>query len=137
MTEPSLAVQTAIRAQLVSAAPVTALIDVAAIFDRTTRPEAFPCIVIGDGQVVNASRSFPRRHVRVYSDLHLWTEESGLVAVKTLDGAVSGALANVTPDLGDCRCIDSYVSTTKFMRDPAGKHGHAVVTFELLVELPL
>jgi hypothetical protein len=137
MTEPSLAVQTAIRSQLVGASSVTTLVDAASIFDRTTRPERLPCIIVGDGQTVNVSKSYPRRHVRVYSDLHLWTEENGLALVKALAGAVYGALANIIPILTDCRCLDCEISEAKFIRDPAGKHGHAVVTFQALVEIPL
>ena len=137
MVEPSLPIQAALRGVLTGAPTVTALVDASNIFDRTTRPEVFPCIVIGDGQTVSASKSYPRKHFKVYSDLHLWTEENGLAAVKTLTGAVQGVLANITPTLSGCRCVDSQIQSAKFMRDPAGKHAHAVVTFEALVELTL
>lgn len=134
--EPSLAVQKALHALLTASATVTALIPASNIVDRSARPEVFPCCIIGDGTTVNESRSFPRRHYCVISDLHIWTKEGGFQGAKTAAGAVIGALGNCLLPLDDCRCVDSQVARTRFMRDPVGDFAHVVVTLEALVEVP-
>lgn len=134
MTEPSLAVQTAIRTRLVATAAVVALVSADAIFDRSTRPEVFPCVVIGDGQTVNEGVTYSRRHIRVFADLHLWVETASLADVKGLAGAVSKALRGGAHVTEGFICLDLFVSGTRFLRDPGGVLAHAVVAVEALLE---
>ena len=87
MTEPSLALQTAIRARLIASPHVMELVDPPNIRDGDTRPEAFPSIILGNAQVETAGHYGSYRNVTVYLDLHIWTE--------TLEGAKNlGALTN-------------------------------------------
>jgi hypothetical protein len=130
--EPSLAVQGAIRSALVADVAVTGTVPAARIFDRNTRPEDFPCIIIGDGQTALEPITLTRRHVRVFADVHIWTEESGLVAVKTIAGNAAAAL-RARPSIAGFRVVDWIVKGTRFLRDPGGEFGHAVMSIEALL----
>lgn len=129
----ALAVQKAIRARLTSFPLVTRLVPDANILDRNARPTPFPSIIIGEDQEVDEG-DIARRNVRVYSTLHVWQKEPGLVGVKAIAGAVRTALhqrrisSEVSFHFADCR-----VTSTRFMRDPDGETSHGVVTVETLV----
>lgn len=131
----ALAVQTAIRARLTSDPAVMALVPALNVLDANSRPERFPCILIGEDQEVPAG-SVSRRHVRVFSTLHVWQREAGLGRSKAIAGAVRSAFDPGTLDLGVGQCLDVRVEGTRYMRDPGGEHSHAIVTIETVVELP-
>lgn len=131
--EPSLDLQKAIRNRLI-ASPVTALVAAAAILDKNIRPEVFPCIIIGEGQTLPDDGISRNRH-QVYSDLHLWTKEAGLVAVKQIAGAIRDALADGRLALDHHHVADLMIASTRFLRDPSGA-SHGVMTLQArLVEL--
>jgi len=96
-------------------------------------PMGFPAIIIGDGQTVRADLTYARRHVRVVADLHAWTIEGGLALVKGIAGAIEATL-RTKPALTSHHLVDVRVSGTRYLRDPAGEHGHAVVSIEALLE---
>jgi hypothetical protein len=131
MVEPSLAVQIAIRSALVASVSITDMVPASRIFDRTTRPEIMPCIIVGDGQTVNESTTLSRSHVRVFADVHIWTQETGLETVKTITGNARAAL-RAKPAIDGFHVVDWKVTRTRFLRDP-GDYGHAIVTVETLV----
>ena len=131
MTEPSLACQIAIRQRLVGASAVTDLVPAASIFDGPTRPELFPCIIVGTGQTVLEPITLTRSHIRVFLDVHTWTKETGLETVKTIAGAAQEAL-KAKSSIEGFRVVDWLVTGTRFMRDPA-EIGHAVTTVEALL----
>lgn len=133
MTEPSLALQIAIRAALVASPAVLDLVPADHIVDHSARPEAFPAIIVGDGQTLRADLTYSRRHVRVVADLHAWTIETGLASVKTIAGTIEAAL-RTKPALNTHHLVDFRVTGIRFLRDPAGEHGHAVVSIEALLE---
>jgi hypothetical protein len=133
MTEPSLGLQKTVRGVLVASPAVTALVAPAAIMDRGTRPETFPCVILGDGQTVLEGGSYSRKLVRVYLDLHFWTKGGDLAAVKVLAGAVGTALTGIKPAVEDHDTVDFKVASARHMRDPSGEYGHAVVTVEALL----
>lgn len=130
-----LAVQKAIRARLVAAPAVTALVPAASILDRHSRPAPDPSIVIGEGQTLEGG-DIARRVQRVVMNLHIWKKESSLAGVKAIAGATRAALQDASLRLsldalyhcGDCR-----VSAMRYLRDPDGETSHAVVTVETLV----
>lgn len=134
MMEASLALQTAIRAQLIASTEVTALVQAQAIFDRSARPEIFPCVVIGDGQTVLEDTLYNRRLIRTYSDLHVWTHEGDLASVKTIVGALRDAMRGVHWSVTDHSVADFKINSTRFLRDPGGQHAHAVVSIEALLQ---
>lgn len=132
MSEPSLVTQIAIRSRLIADPAVITLVPAARIFDRNTRPEDMPCIIVGDGMTALEPITLTRSHVRIFADIHVWTDEAGLENVKTIAGAVQAALRDrlTIPGFG---VIDWRVNGTRFLRDP-GNAGHAVIACEALVK---
>ncbi|MHA6692040.1 DUF3168 domain-containing protein [Devosia sp. A449] len=133
MTEPSLALQIAIRAALVASPAVLDLVPADHIVDHSARPENFPAIIVGDGQTVREDLTYARRHVRVVADLHVWTVEGGLAFVKEVAGTIEAAL-RTKPALTSHHLVDFRLTGTRYLRDPAGEHGHAIVAVEALLE---
>lgn len=131
--EPSLALQALIRAQLVASPGVVALVPTASILDRNSRPETFPLILIGEGQTMPDAGLDRTRH-EVFSDLHVWTKETGLAQAKTIVGAVRVALATFPRAVDGLHVTDLRIASARFMRDPDGLHAHAVVSVVALVK---
>jgi hypothetical protein len=127
-TEPSLALQTAIRGRLVGTAAVLALVPTDHIRDGATRPENFPTIIIGDGQTVLEGYYTGRRNVTVYLDVHVWTLEDGLAGAKAIAHAVSEALAAALDVPGYLLSDGLHVEQARYFRDPSKAHGHAVLS---------
>lgn len=125
--EPSLELQKAIRARLVAASAVTALVPAANIVDRNGTPAVFPCIVIGEGQTVPGGDIARIRHDAVL-DLHIWVKEPGLVTAKQIAGAVRDAVADSVWSIPGMHVADLHVTSSRFMRDPNGIHSHGIVT---------
>ena len=92
VTDPSLDLQQAVRARLVASPAVIALVPAGSIFDRSRRPESFPCVIMGEGQTVNEALTYGRQHVRCYLDVHVWTHADALSSVKAISGPVVAAL---------------------------------------------
>ena len=133
MIEPSLALQAALRTQLVSDENVVALVTPSSIRDGNARPDQFPCVIIGDAQTVLERIVFSRKHVRTTMDLHIWTRETGLAVVKTIAAAAMIGLST-TPLIDGFALLDHEVEGVRYLRDPGGEHGHAVVTVSALIE---
>lgn len=134
MSEPTLALQTAIRARLIETPAVMALVPADRIIDGPTRPERLPSIIIGDGQTVLAGRVNSWRHVWVYLNLHIWALEGGTEAVRTIANEIDRALVPPLTVAG-FQLIDGNfsVNDARFMRDPDGLHGHGVVSVSALL----
>lgn len=129
MTEPSLALQTAIRDRLLNTPAVVALVEPEHIIDGPARPNHFPSVIFGGGQTSLAGRAGTWRHVWVYLDLHIWTLEGGTEGARAIANAIDRAL--VAPlDVPDFLMIDGNLSVTgsRFMRDPDELHGHGIVS---------
>ena len=133
MTDPSLALQKAIRTRLIASPAVIALVPAGAIFDRSARPEAFPCIIIGEGTTLFGDNfdSFYDRHT---ADLHLWEKESGLTKIKDIAGAVRSALEPRPWQIDGFLCPTFRVLTARYIRDPSGEHSHVVLTVEAFLQ---
>lgn len=130
--EPSLALQAAIRARLVASSAVTALVPATSILDRNSRPETFPCILIGEGQTVPDEGLARRRH-HVFADLHIWQKEPGLVGAKQIAGAIRDALADSFWNVTGLHVVDLHIVSSRFIRDPGGLHSHGVITLQASV----
>lgn len=131
MSEASLELQKAIRTRVVNNPAVIALVPATSIFDRSTRPEKFPCVIVGDAQTVLEPITLSRSHVRIFSDIHIWTNEDSLIDVKVIAGQVQRALA-AKPAVAGFHLVDWLIRGVRLLRDP-GSFGHAVVTVEALV----
>lgn len=130
MTEPSLALQTAIRARLIASPEVMALVDPANVRDGDTRPSAFPSIILGAAQIVVAGHYRTYRNVNCYLDLHIWGET--LEATKIVGAAVSKALFGA-PEVPGFDLTDGLrTERSIYMTDPEGC-GHGVISLRALM----
>ena len=126
------AIQTAIRLRLVATAAVTALVPPTSILDINQRPAPTPSIIIGEGQSVEGDQ-IDRRDQRVFSTLHIFKTEPGLVGVKDIAGAIRTAIHSSRLTVTGWHCGDCRVSSMHFMRDPDGETAHGIVTVEALM----
>lgn len=129
----ALALQKALRARLAAFPAVTALVPPANIGDRHGRPAAFPSIVMGEDQDVDAELDLERRFRRVYVTLHVWDRSPALVTVKGIAAAIGQAIrTDLALDAG--RLVDIKFASARYLRDPDGVTAHGVVTLEALLE---
>ncbi|MEZ2406931.1 DUF3168 domain-containing protein [Bosea sp. RCC_152_1] len=126
MIDPAYAVQALIHHRLTTSPAVTALVPAENIGDVSDRPRGFPSIIIGEGHALYSDRH-STFHEQVTTQLHVWTEEDSLVDVKLIAGAVREALRDAPWSTGGHVCHGISISRGAFMRDPDGKHGHAVL----------
>jgi hypothetical protein len=126
------AMQTAIRGRLVSTSAVTGLVPADHIRDSNALPDIDPCIIIGEGQSVDEGR-IDRKATRVFSTLHVWKKEPGLVGVKDIAWAVRQAVHGAQIVATGYQVGLCYVSSMRYLRDPDGKTAHGIVTVESLL----
>ncbi len=133
--DPSLALQRAVRARMIAASAVTALVPASAILDRRSRPEVFPCIILGEGISRHADR-YATFFDHIITDIHVFTTEPGLADAKTIVGAMREAMRDAPcPWQSDGYAfLQVVIATTRFMRDPDAEHGHAVITIEAILQ---
>lgn len=135
MIEPTLALQTAIRARLIGKPDVMALLDddPARIRSGSTRPDKTPCIIMSDGNTALHGHDYSsQRTAWVYLDLHIWTLDAGQDAVKEIAGTVTAALDKPLNFEG-CDCDHFRVNASRFPRDPDPAYGHGVLSVEALI----
>ncbi|UJW85763.1 DUF3168 domain-containing protein [Devosia sp. SL43] len=130
MTEPSLALQTAIRGRLIASPHVMELVEPPNIRDGDTRPGAFPSVILGDAQVEVAGHYGSYRNSTVYLDLHIWGET--LEAAKIVGGAISKALFEALAVPGFDLTNGLRTDRSIYMTDPSGS-GHGVVSLRALM----
>lgn len=130
MTEPSLALQAAIRARLLASPDIMALVDQPNIRDGDTRPSAFPSIILGNAQVQTEGHYRQYRNVTVYMDLHIWAET--LEATKGIGALVNRALFSA-PDVPGFDLTDGLrTERSIYMTDPSGC-GHGILSVRALM----
>lgn len=129
MIEPTLALQDAIGARLVNTPAVTSLVPASSIVDGPRTPSVFPSIILGECQAVDSGATLDRKTIRVFMDLHIWTDEESLAGVKIITGAVTGAFEQPLLPSG-FTLADLHVSSTHFLRDPTRGYGRAIVSLE-------
>lgn len=133
MNEPTLALQTAIRARLLATPALIAFVPAEHIRAGSTRPDKTPCIIMSDGQTVLHGHDYTsQRAAWVYLDIHVWTLDQGTAAAKEITFAVQSALDKPMTMAG--ASLDHFrVSRTTFPRDPNPQYGHGVLSVEALV----
>ncbi|HWK14821.1 MAG TPA: DUF3168 domain-containing protein [Rhizobiaceae bacterium] len=132
MIDASLVVQGFFRERLVGSPAVTSLVSAGSIFDRNGPPEVFPCIVIGEAQIV-ASNTYQSPASYVYSTLHLWAKEESTVYVKRIGAAVRAALWHAGGSFQGRHIGGTVFEDARYLRDPSGEHSHGVIVFKSYV----
>lgn len=131
---PDVALQKAVLARLAGTPDLVALVPAADLIDGQAIPARFPCILLGEGQVVREPVTLAARHRRVFATLHVWTK--AMVAAREIAGAVTAAVEHVPLVLeGGHHAVSVVVASTRFLRDPDGETCHGVVTLDALVEV--
>lgn len=133
-SDPSLALQKAIRARLIASQELMSLVDPDAIIDANGRPEIMPAVYIGEGQTI-----FRRWGATTHATLHAWFAEPGLVQCKEAVSAIVAALridtqADGVLPIDGFTVHDMQVTQTSYMRDPHGSFSHGVVTVAAIVK---
>ncbi|MFD1942742.1 DUF3168 domain-containing protein [Paradevosia shaoguanensis] len=129
---PDIALQIAIHDRLISAPALTALVPAEHIKDAGSRPENFPCIRLGDAQVVREGETRTTRSVRVYMDLHCWTEEGGMMDARAIADEVRNALPSELEIVGYDLWGNFWVNGSRTLRDPKD-YGHVIVSVEAMM----
>ncbi|KAA8606034.1 hypothetical protein AL036_16375 [Salipiger aestuarii] len=131
MLDPSLELQTAIRAALVAHPEVSALVPADQIRAGSTRPEKLPTIIMASPQMLNLGRTSGGQYLtRVFLTLHIWALEDGADVARQIGSAVIVSLWDAPHS--DTVGIDEYARPSfSFMRDPdperAYVHGFGTV----------
>lgn len=132
MSEASLAAQRFAVITMRAHAPLATLIPDANIFDRSGRPEVFPCVIVGEAQVVGDDIECADLS-EVFLTIHAWTRENGMIAVKEIAGEIRRALRRAS-GVQDGFDLGFDFQDMVFLRDPSGEHSHAVITFTVQAE---
>jgi hypothetical protein len=133
MIEPTLALQTAIRAALISSPAVAALVPADHIRSGSTRPDKTPCIIMSDGNTALHGHDYRSlRTAWVYLDLHIWTLDAGQDAARMIAGTATAALDKPLL-LEGCECDHFRVTASRFPRDPDPAYGHGILSVEALI----
>ncbi|MEO9630969.1 MAG: DUF3168 domain-containing protein [Sulfitobacter sp.] len=135
MIEPSVSLQTALRATLISDPAVTALVQPERIRSGSTRPDRFACVMMGHAQTQYLGRASGDQHLaRVTLDLHVWAIE-GADTAKAIGFAVSRAVIAM-PDAQDGFDIDHLDQPRViWLRDvqPELSYTHGVIEIEAVI----
>lgn len=134
MIEPSVALQTALRATLISDPAVTALVQPEHI--RTGRPDRFPCVIMSGGSTQYLGRASGGQHLaRVNLDCHVWAVEDGADTAKAIGFAVSRAVIALA-DAQEGFTIDQLDQPRViWLRDvqPELSYTHGVIEIEAVI----
>jgi hypothetical protein len=133
-SDPSLALQKAIRQRLIASPELMALVQAEHVIDANGRPEIMPAIYIGEGQTI-----FRRWDATTHATLHVWFQEPGLVQCKEAVSAIVAAL-RVDAQADGVLLIDGFTvhdmltTQTRYLRDPHGSYSHGIVSVAAIVQ---
>jgi Protein of unknown function (DUF3168) len=135
MIEPTFALQTAIRAALIAAPAVSALVPADHIRSGSTRPDKLPAIIMSGGQTVFLGNAAGSQYVaRVFLDLHVWALEDGAETAKAIGFAICNVLKQA-PDAAGFAFDEFGLPAVRWMRDPDPEkaYTHGVLTVEAVM----
>ncbi|RZN10286.1 DUF3168 domain-containing protein [Bradyrhizobium genosp. SA-3] len=133
-SDPSLALQKAIRSRLIASPELMALVQAEHVLDANGRPEIMPAVYIGEGQTI-----FRRWDATTHATLHVWFAEPGLVQCKEAVSAIVAALrvdaqADGVLQIDGFTVHDMQATQTRYLRDPHGSFSHGIVSVAAIVK---
>ena len=135
MLEPTLALQTAVRAALIASPAVLTLVPADQIRAGSTRPGHMPCVILSGDQVEYLGQASGSQHLaRVFLDLHIWAVEDGADTAKAIGMAALQALMDAPAC--DGFEIDAYAKPgILWLRDPQPERSytHGVLSLEAVL----
>ena len=135
MIEPTLALQRAIGSALADDPNVIAHIDPENIRGGTIRPEAFPCVIMGNGTTEFLGHASGSQYIaRAHLTIHVWASEDSAETAKNIGFAVMNSLRK-PPHAEGFEIDDFNMSSMSWMRDPgpARSYTHGVMTVEAVM----
>jgi len=136
MIDPALAFQTAIRATLINAPKVAALVTASNIRASGARPDLLPAIVLSDARTeFLGCAAGSQRLARVYLTLHVWAQEDGADTARQIGAAVYQALEFGPADTAELSVDEWHAPSVVWLRDPKPELSltHGVMTLEAVV----
>tara|TARA_R110002049_G_scaffold10127_1_gene50169 strand:- start:133851 stop:134273 length:423 start_codon:yes stop_codon:yes gene_type:complete len=136
MIEPSVALQTALRATLIAAPAVTALVQPDRIRAGSTRPDRFPCIIMAGASTHYLGRASGDQHLaRINLDCHVWAIEDGADTAKAIGFAASKALISMADDQDGFSIDQLDQPRIVWLRDPQPElaYTHGVIEVEAVI----
>ena len=133
-SDPSLALQKAIRTRLIASPELMALIQADHVMDANGRPEIMPAIYIGEGQTL-----FRRWDATSHATLHVLFQGPGLLHCKEAVSAIVAAMridaqADGVLPIDGFTVHDMQATQTRYLRDPHGSFSHGIVTVAAIVK---
>ncbi|OAF13927.1 DUF3168 domain-containing protein [Bradyrhizobium neotropicale] len=133
-SDPSLALQKAIRERLIASPELMTLVQADHVVDATGRPEIMPAVYIGESQTI-----LRRWDATTHATLHVWFQEPGLVQCKEAVSAIVAALridaqADGVLPIDGFTVHDMQATQTRYLRDPHGSYSHGIVTVAAIVK---
>lgn len=135
MIEPTVALQTAIRAALIASPAVADLVPADHIRAGSTRPDKLPAIIMANGMTEFLGNAAGGQYVaRVFLDLHVWALEDGAETARAIGFAVCNVLKDAPGATGFS--FDEWeLPAVRWIRDPdpAQNLTHGVLTVECVM----
>lgn len=132
MNDPSAALQGAIETVLVADPLVFSLV-AGRVFDRVPRGALTPYVSFGPAQALEDDADCVEGF-EITQQLDVWSTEPGYVQAKEVAGAVRKALHNAEITLAGFTLNEMTVRNIRYLRDPDGLTGHAVIEVRALLE---
>lgn len=136
MLEPTLALQTAVRAALINSPAVTALVPAEHIRSGSTRPDELPCIILSGIVTENLGRVVGGQYAaQCLIQLHIWATEDGEDTAQQIGFAVFNALLDA-PATDGFLIVDWQEHAVRWMRDPdqSKSLSHGIVSLQAVIQ---
>ncbi|MGM5018724.1 DUF3168 domain-containing protein [Tardiphaga sp. 367_B4_N1_1] len=134
MSDPSVALQSAVVARLKSHASVTALVS-DRVYDEVPTAATYPYINISGGQVIGDDDDCGDGS-EVTLQLHAWAQPPSAGAkVKQIAGAIRTAMRAPLVITGFENLLQDF-SQAQWLEEPDGKIRHAVIEFRFIIAHP-
>ncbi|AQS48098.1 hypothetical protein BMG03_10015 [Thioclava nitratireducens] len=136
MLDPALAFQTAIRATLINAPEVVALVEASNIRAGQVRGERLPSVVLSDARTEYLGcASGSQRLARVFLTLHVWAVEDGPDTARQIGAATYQALEFGPADTPEIDVDEWHAPSVVWLRDPKPELSltHGVMSLEAVV----
>ncbi len=131
MSDPSLALQRAVRSRLIADGNLTALVPADAILATASRPERFPCVLLRDGHTLY-SDNYSTFFEQVFLDLHVWADSEE--AAKVIAGHVNGSIRSMPFSITGYQTYKLNPISARYVIDKASEKSHAVITVEAILK---
>ena len=136
MSDPSLALQSAIVAALKDSNELTGLVG-ERVYDRVPEAARFPYINYGEDQVIEADADggdclMPG--FEVFITIHVWSRAVGRAEAKRIGGAARTALHGAALSVSGFALHECELRSTTYFTDPDGLTTHGVCQFRVLID---